>query len=69
MMTKEQEYLSQLEKERRDYLVVLGVLDDKKKLTYFWPAAKTIIRRAIIADLACVSSEILALKKKGVNNE
>lgn len=68
-MTKEQEQLSRLERERRDYLVVLGVLDDKKKLTYFWPAAKTIIRRAIIADLACVSSEIWALKKKGVNNE
>ena len=65
-MTKEQEYLSQLEKEQEDYIHALGWLARQSDLDQ---RAKTAIRKAIDIDMECIDSEIRALKKKGVNNE
>ena len=66
MMTKEQEYLSQLEKEQKDYIHALGWLARQSDLDQ---RAKTAIRKAIDIDMECIDSEIRALKKKGVNYE
>ena len=69
-MTKEQEYLSQLEKLRQDYLDILRRLVlDKSEMIYLKRDMKATIKKAIIVDLACVENAIRALKKKGVNNE
>ena len=66
MMTKEQEYLEVLEKEQKDYIHALGWLARQSDLDQ---RAKTAIRKAIDIDMECIDSEILALKKKGVNYE
>jgi hypothetical protein len=70
MMTKEQEYLSQLEKEKADYHDVLKLLNPNHgDMIYFGRGAILTLRKAVNADLACIESEIRALKKKGVNYE
>lgn len=68
-MTKEQECLSQLEKERQDYYKVLDWLKGNEGAVYLGTEARNIIRKAINADLTCIDSEIRALKKKGLKNE
>ena len=69
-MTKEQEYLSQLEKEKTDYHNVLKLLNPNHgDMIYFGRGAILTLRKAVNTDLACIDSEIRALKKKGVNNE
>ena len=66
-MTKEQEYLSQLEKEKTDYHNVLKLLNPNHgDMIYFGRGAILTLRKAVNADLACIDSEIRALKKKGV---
>jgi hypothetical protein len=70
MMTKEQEYLSQLEKEKTDYHNVLKLLNPNHgDMIYFGRGAILTLRKAVNADLACIDSEIRALKKKGGKNE
>lgn len=69
-MTKEQEYLSQLEKEKTDYHNVLKLLNPNHgDMIYFGRGAILTLRKAVNADLACIESEIRALKKKGASNE
>ena len=69
-MTKEQEYLSQLEKEQEDYHDVLKLLNPNHgDMIYFGRGAILTLRKAVNADLTCIDSEIRALKKRGVNNE
>ena len=65
-MTKEQEYLSQLEKEQIDYIHALEWLARQSDLDQ---RTKSAIRKAIYIDMECIDSEIRALKKKGVNYE
>ena len=69
-MTKEQEYLSQLEKEKTDYHNVLKLLNPNHgDMIYFGRGAILTLRKAVNADLACIESEIRALKKKGASDE
>jgi len=68
-MTKEQEQLERLEKEQEDYHDVLKLLNPNHgDMIYFGRGAILTLRKAVNADLACIESEIRALKKKGVNN-
>ena len=68
-MTKEQEQLARLEKEKADYHDVLTLLNPNHgDMIWFGGGAILTLRKAVNADLTCIESEIRALRKKGGKN-